>query len=50
MMSINGLGYILAVESGYEEGCKCGATLKACVKANLMENLRLAFLFLLLVG
>ena len=50
MLSINGLGDILAVESGYEEGCRWGATLKACVKANLMENLRLAFLFLLLVG
>ena len=27
MLSINGLGDILAVESGYEEGCKWGARL-----------------------
>ena len=28
MLSINGLGDILAVESGYEEGCKRGARQK----------------------
>lgn len=42
-LRINGLGYILAVESGYEEGCKRGAIFVWDQMFYYLNNMELPF-------